>query len=268
MKSISSRSNPWFKTMRQNIRQAGRERAQGGVWLEGIHLCQEYLERVGPPIWAIFSHETLTPNLERLRQAVPHDSVRLLPPDMLAQLGDIAGAQGVGFWVKQPQVALPEQLSGDWVLLDRLQDPGNVGSILRTCAAAGVHQVGLIQGSAAAWSPKVLRAAQGAHFALQIVENLSADWVLQHLQVPLCVTTLEEGANLYQQTLSAPRAWLFGHEGQGVEAHWLERAEQRVFIPQEPLVESLNVAAAVAVCLFEQRRQRQKFSETTPETAS
>ncbi len=276
MKGITSRSNPWFKAMRQDVRQAGRGRGEGGVWLEGVHLCQEYLQRVGAPVWAVFDARRLEKGggadgaargsgdaeagpdaaLQGLLQAVPPDRVVAVPPDMLEQLGDVAGAQGVGFWVNHPGVRHPAALDGDWVLLDRLQDPGNVGSILRTCAAAGITQVGLLAGSAAAWAPKVLRAAQGAHFALKIVEHLEPDWVADHLRVPLCVTTLEGGSDLYSQDLHGPRAWLLGHEGQGVAPHWLGRADQRVFIPQEPGVESLNVAAAAAVCLFEQRRQR------------
>jgi TrmH family RNA methyltransferase len=134
------------------------------------------------------------------------------------------------------------------VVLDRLQDAGNVGSILRSAAAFGFRQVLALKGTAALWSPKVLRAGMGAHFALHLVEGLSvAD--LAGLAVPLVGTSSHQGDWLHQARLPWPCAWVLGHEGQGVSAELAALAGQSVRIAQPGGEESLNVAAAAAICL-------------------
>lgn len=259
MKRIESRTNSWYKTLRQMVRDNAAARAADGIWLEGVHLCQEYLRRVGRPQWAIFDTARLDAaagELGALRQALPPECCVAVPPELLEGLSPIAGAQGVAFWAPLPRTALPAAFTTNCVLLDRLQDPGNVGSILRSCAAAGVAQVVSMAGGASLWSPKVLRAAQGAHFALELFDHCEPEEVVRRLRLPLAVTTLDGGRDLYHYDWRHPTAWLFGHEGRGADPAWLARASHRVFIPQAAGVESLNVAAAAAVCLFEQRRQR------------
>ena len=145
-------------------------------------------------------------------------------------------------------------LAGDWALADRLQDAGNVGSILRSAAAFGVGQVLALQGTAALWSPKVLRAGMGAHFGLRLVEGLQPD-DLAALQVPLVGTSLATDQLLHQAALPRPCAWVLGNEGQGVQAALLARCALQVRIPQPGGEESLNVAAAAAVCFYESQRR-------------
>lgn len=252
---ISSRQNPFIKSLKAWARDAGRD--GGPVWLEGVHLCQEYLQRVGLPARAVFEaprHET--GELRALWRACAGAERVLLDAGLLGAVSEVAGAQGVGFLIEPPRLDAAVRIDTDCVVLDRLQDPGNVGSILRSCAAAGVGTVLLTRGSAAVWSGKVLRAGQGAHFALRLVEGLAPDEVLARLDVPLLATALQGGEALYDASLPAAAAWCFGHEGQGVHASLLAGAAQRVYIPQASGVESLNVAAAAAVCLFEHRRRR------------
>ena len=134
------------------------------------------------------------------------------------------------------------------VVLDRLQDAGNVGSILRSAAAMGFAQVLAIKGTAALWSPKVLRAGMGAHFALHLVEGVSAD-ALPALDVPLLVTSSHRGDFLHQARLPWPCAWVMGHEGQGISPALEGLASASVRIVQPGGEESLNVAAAAAICL-------------------
>jgi len=144
------------------------------------------------------------------------------------------------------------------VLLDGLQDPGNLGSILRTAAAAGIDRVFCGAGTVAAWSPKVLRAGMGAHFILEIVEDADLRALLAETRVPVFATSSHAAEPLYACDLTQPCAWLFGHEGKGVSAELLAYADKRVTIPQNPKIESLNVAASVAICLFEQVRQQRQ----------
>ena len=141
------------------------------------------------------------------------------------------------------------------VVLDRLQDAGNVGAILRSAAAFGVRQVLALKGTAALWSPKVLRAGQGAHFGLRLVEGLAAD-DLAALQVPLVATSSHTDQVLHRVALPSPCAWVMGHEGQGVSGELMARCALTVGVPQPGGEESLNVAAAAAICLYESERQR------------
>jgi TrmH family RNA methyltransferase len=134
------------------------------------------------------------------------------------------------------------------VVLDRVQDAGNVGSILRSASAFGFRQVVAVKGSAALWSPKVLRAGMGAHFALDLIEGVEHA-ALHALQVPLLVTSSHSGEWLHRAALPWPCAWVMGHEGQGVSPALEERSALRIRIAQPGGEESLNVAAAAAICL-------------------
>ncbi len=270
MKRIASRSNPWVKQLRRLARSSAAKQREGWVWLEGVHLCEEYLQRMGMPEVAVFDAQRLersarpggrvagshVDELQALFEKLDAERCVLLEGNLLATVSEVAGDQGVGFLIRQPEYHLSASLSHTCVVLDGIQDPGNVGSIIRTSAAAGVRSVLLLEGTASAWSSKVLRAGQGAHFATHVYDQVSAQDVVACIQIPVLVTSLTEARSLYAGLLPTQCAWVFGREGQGVSEFWLQRATQRIFIPQVDNVESLNVAAAAAVCLFEQRRQR------------
>lgn len=162
---------------------------------------------------------------------------------------------GIMFLVETPQRATPAALSVNAVLLDNVQDPGNVGSILRSAAAAGVEQVFCSPGTAFCWSPKVLRAAMGAHFVLDIFENAELAPLLREAPIATLATSGYAAQRLFDVDLKRPVAWVFGHEGQGVSDELLSLARHQVVIPHLGQVESLNVAACAAVCFFEQVRQ-------------
>jgi TrmH family RNA methyltransferase len=129
-----------------------------------------------------------------------------------------------------------------------VQDAGNVGSILRSAGAFGFRQVVALKGTAALWSPKVLRAGMGAHFGLQLMEGLDPG-DLQALQLPVVVTSSHQGELIQNVRLPQPCAWAFGHEGQGVGPELMAQAAVHVRIGQPGGEESLNVAAAAAICL-------------------
>jgi TrmH family RNA methyltransferase len=154
-----------------------------------------------------------------------------------------------------PAFVLPTQ---SCVVLETVQDSGNLGTILRTAAAAGIQHILLSDGCAQAWSPRVLRAAMGAHFSLNIYEKIDLLSVLPAYQGQLLATGLTQAKSLYSLNLNQSTAWLFGSEGQGLSEQVMRLAKQQVIIPMSTGVESLNVAAAVAVCLFEQRRQQMR----------
>lgn len=256
MKHIESRSNPLYKQLYKWQSSAGRR--DEPVLLEGVNLCESWLAMGKQPKYAIF-------DIERVNQTHLLDLIDKLNPDvcltmsgsLLGNLSSVDTDQGVLF-VAQPTIhPVPEKISESIVMLDRLQDPGNVGAILRTCAAAGIKRVFASVGTAGLWSPKVLRSAQGAHFVLKLHEQMDLMLITEALSIPLIVTTLEEARDLYQTVLPKQAAWVFGNEGQGVAQTLLKRADIRVKIMHDHAVESLNVTVASGVCLFEQRRQHQ-----------
>lgn len=262
MKHISSRENPLYKRvarLARGKRDIGADgTAQHHLVLEGIHLCQAWLEHIGAPEIALFDHESLARNAElsQLAQAIGSDHSVSCESHLMRGLSHLEQGQSVYFVVPAPQTAVPARIEQSSLWLDRVQDPGNVGTLLRIAAAAGIKHVYLSSGCASAWSSKVLRAGQGAHFALSIYEHVDLVAESTTLAIPLLATALVDARPLYELALPAQCVWVFGNEGQGVDPRLLDAATARVYIPQEERVESLNVAAAAAICLFEQRRQQ------------
>jgi TrmH family RNA methyltransferase len=242
---ISSRDNPLLKRLRALAQESAAYRKHGLVWLEGDHLCRALLARGHRPETAIFSEQYWLLASESLRQACEH---RVIIPDaLMAGLSGLESPAGMGFVWALPLAESVAPGVGS-VVLDRLQDPGNVGSILRSAAAMGFVQVVALKGTAALWSPKVLRSGMGAHFALHLVEGVELD-ALAELAVPMLVTSSHQGDFLHQATLPWPCAWVMGHEGQGVQPALEGMAERAIRITQPGGEESLNVAAAAAICL-------------------
>lgn len=255
MKLIESRANPLFKQLFKWQSAAGRRGEP--ILLEGVHLCEAWLDTHGLPQFAIFDQNRLdTQVFKSLISKLPDQICITMPASLLNGLSSVDSSQGVIFIV-QPFIAnIADSISDTVVLLDRLQDPGNVGSLLRTCVAAGIKNVIASVGTAALWSPKVLRSGQGAHFALNLHEHVDLFSIIDRLEIPLIATTLTQASDLFETKLPERCAWVFGHEGQGVDPALLDRADMKVHIQHETgAIESLNVTVAAAICLFEQRRQ-------------
>jgi TrmH family RNA methyltransferase len=253
-------------------------RREGEICIEGEHLCSAYLARGHRPGLALFS-ESAWQRLSMRELAVGAGEVQWVADRLLAQISTLPSPAGVVFVAAVPADATPD-FRASAVLLDRVQDPGNVGSILRTASAMGVRQVWATPGTAALWSPKVLRAGMGAHFGLNLYEGLDVQALTEGLRsadehscvpaapgtsgssqaggerAPWVATSSHAGALLGQVELPAPCVWVLGHEGQGVAPALLQRCQLTVRIPQPGGEESLNVAAAAAICLYESARQR------------
>lgn len=259
MKAITSRDNARYKELKLLASSASARRKAGSTLLDGVHLCAAYLEHVGAPTLCVISEASLE-NAEVgaiLARCEALSTPCLRMPEALYQaLSQVDHGVGLLFIVLTPHTSPPARLTSDAVLLDSLQDPGNLGSILRSAAAAGIKQILCGRGTAAAWSPKVLRAGMGAHFLLSIAEDVDLALVIRDAAVPVLATSSYAAQRLYDVDLAQPTAWLFGNEGRGVAPDLLERASIRIAIPQPGPVESLNVAASAAICLFEQVRQR------------
>ena len=253
VKAITSRDNPLLVRLRKLAADPVAYRKLGEVWIEGEHLCSAFAQRHGVAPQAVISDSGWqTPALRQLASAAAE--VAVVPDALMAGLSTLESPAPVCFvvpWAGAGSV-VADRAS---VVLDRLQDAGNVGNILRSAAAFGFTQVIAMKGTAALWSPKVLRAGMGAHFGLHLVEAATDD-ALASLSMPLLATSSHAARALHELTLPWPCAWVMGHEGQGVSAALMARGAESLRIPQPGGEESLNVAAAAAVCLYESARQR------------
>ena len=244
---ITARDNPLLTRLRKLQKSGTAYRRAGEVWIEGEHLCSALLARGRPALQALASESAWAqPTLRALAQAAPR--VAVTTDVLFAGVSELPSPAGIGFVIALPEAPALAPLAAS-VVLDRLQDAGNVGSILRCAAAFGFRQVLALEGCAGLWSPKVLRAAMGAHFGLDLIEGLQAD-DLQALQVPLLAASVQGASSLHGTTLPWPCAWVFGHEGQGLAPEVAARCALSLRIPQPGGEESLNVAAAAAICLY------------------
>jgi TrmH family RNA methyltransferase len=260
VKTITSRDNAQYKELVKLAGSSSARRKAGRTLLDGVHLCQSYLQLRGMPEQCVVSESALlNPEVMDIvgQLEAKHAHVLGLPDALYNAVSQVEHGVGVMFLIDTPERLVSEPMSVSAVLLDGVQDPGNVGSILRSAAAAGITQVYCSAGTAFCWSPKVLRAAMGAHFVLDIFENVDLAALVREARVQTLATSGYATQRLYDVDLRQPVAWLFGHEGQGVAHDLLAMATHQVVIPHLGQVESLNVAACAAVCFFEQVRQNQ-----------
>lgn len=256
-KHIISRDNPIFKQLKRLAENARERRSEGKTLLDGVHLIESYMAAFGDPDVVIIPEGKSSVEATSLIQALEHISTVMLPTLMFAELTPVTNATGILALVKIPQLPVPEHL--DFVLmLEDIQDPGNLGSILRTAAAAGVNSVYLSTGSTDAWSPKALRGGQGAQFILPIVERADLIAELQNFQGNSYATAMH-GESLYEQDLKQASAFVIGNEGAGLSKQLRAVTTKSITIPMVKSsfgsIESLNAGAAAAVCLFERMRQ-------------
>jgi RNA methyltransferase, TrmH family len=251
--AIASRSNPLLVRVRKLARTPAAYRKLGSVWLEGEHLCQALRTRGRTATHALVTESAWQQaHLRELAAWAPQ--VAVVAETLYASVSALESPAGIGFLIDAPQTQAVRPGVAT-VVLDRVQDAGNVGSILRSASALGFGQVLALEGTAALWSPKVLRAGMGAHFALGLVEGLSAS-DLAALALPLLATSSHSGTPLGEAALPFPCGWIFGHEGQGVAPALLAACDRTLRIPQPGGEESLNVAAAAAICLYATQRAR------------
>lgn len=250
---ITSRDNSSFKALRALV---DDPRRHGQAWLDGIHLVTTCLAR-GTGIRQLLASESgqRSGEIAALLQAAAGVDCVILRDSLFREISGLGSPTGVAAVIDIPPAPAGE-IRGDAVLLDAVQDAGNVGTILRTAAAAGVRDVLLGPGCAGAWSPRVLRAGQGAHFSLAIREQADLAAALAASAATSIATVARGGANLYEIDLTGPIIWLVGNEGAGLSPELAAAARIRATIPLAGGTESLNVAAATAVCLFEAGRQR------------
>jgi TrmH family RNA methyltransferase len=257
MKNVSSRDNAAYKAMKRLVSSAAERRKSGLSVLDGAHLLAAFLDSGGRPEELVLSRAGMeSGEIARLVERSAPARVTLLSDSLYDSLSTVESPTGVLASVRTPA---PRPAPADArlvLLLDDIQDPGNVGTLLRSAAAAGADHVLLSPGCAFAWSPKVLRAAMGAHFVVNVVERADlAAWVGAYKGASVALDGRGD-KSLYDLDLRANVALLVGNEGAGLSPALRDAASVRARIPISKRMESLNAAAAGTVALFEAARQR------------
>lgn len=259
MQRVESRHNERLREVARLIASSRDRRKSGRCVLEGAHLVDVYCDRVGAPETMVVVDDAVAHgDVAQLVARVPPSRTILVSRSLFAEIATLPADIGVLAVVAKPHAALPPP-ARFCLLLEDVQDPGNVGAMIRTAAAAGVEQVLLSRHCAFAWSPKVLRAGQGAHFLTTLVEGVDpVAWIagFQAAGGRVLATVVAGGTPLHVADLCGRLAIAIGSEGGGLSQSLLALADQRVTIPMATGSESLNAAAAAAVALFESVRQR------------
>lgn len=225
--------------------------------LDGVHLLAAYLDCGNQPrhilLNAVAQHdEEIAGLLDRIRD-VP---VTQLDDKLFVELSELKTPTGILALIDIPEPDSRAVQSQFALLLENIQDPGNLGSMLRSAAAAGCDAVFLSPGCADVWSPKVLRAAMGGHFALSVHEHADLPDIAVRFGGITFGTSLQAHESLYDHDYCGNVAFAFGNEGSGLSKELTEALHHAILIPMAGKVESLNAAAAAVVCLFEAVRQR------------
>ena len=283
-KEIRSRKNPHIKLLRDLVMGGRLRRSHNAAWVEGERLCRTYFDtQTSLPILVASDKLLLADLLASAPRGIQSfREVWIIPADCFSEITQIESSLGWGLVIEvpissganddpgsndpgsnetQPSAGRKALMQSAVVIVDRIQDPGNLGALLRSAAAAGIAQCWCITGTVDPWSPKVLRAAMGAHFQMTIRQGVDARQVIDACRLQgfhlLSTANQPDAVSLYSAglQLNQPIAWVFGQEGDGVAQEFLSKA-QVVVIPQTAAVESLNVAVAAGICFFEMRRRQ------------
>ncbi|HFI0695312.1 TPA: TrmH family RNA methyltransferase [Streptococcus suis] len=243
MEVIRSKSNNLIKQIKKLQQKKYR---RSSYLIEGWHLLEEALA-AGASIEHILVVED---HVDRVAQL---EKVTVVSPEIMQDLADSKSPQGVVAQLALPCQELPDQLAGKYLVLEDVQDPGNVGTIIRTADAAGFDGVFLTDKSADIYNMKVLRSMQGSHFHLPIYRLPIGDIfsTLKHHKVEILATILSSQSVDYRQVSpGASFALVMGNEGQGISDFVAEEADQLVHITMPGQAESLNVAIAAGILIF------------------
>jgi len=256
MKHITSPDNPFYKELVKLSSSARQRNKTGQTLLDGTHLLASYVTSGRQPLHLLLTADALdNAEIQTLLKQLPMVPVTRFDNALFAALSELKSVSGLLSLIEVPRENILPHNSQFALLLEEIQDPGNLGSMLRSAAAAGCDHIFLSKGCADAWSPRVLRAAMGGHFVLNIYEDADLHSVAGLFDGTIFAATLMAVTSLYHSRLCGKIAFAIGNEGSGLSAGLISKAIP-VTIPMPGKVESLNAAAAAAICLFEAVRQR------------
>ncbi len=257
---ITSKDNPTVKLAKALLTQARQRKKLAKTVLEGTHLIDSAI-RANFGLDVVIIGENAQKNLEiqqllsQLQQYYPKTPIITISDSLYKDIRSLGESLPIMAIISLPTLNFPTTIHTDCLIINGIQDNGNLGTLLRTSACVGINNIICTIGTASAWSPKTLRASMGANFSLNIYENVAIDTVLQCVKVTKFATSSHTDTIIYQQDLTKPLALIMGHEGQGVDAKLMSQAHP-ITLPQPNGQESLNVAIAGSLCLYEILRQR------------
>ena len=256
MNVLRSRANPRVRRWQRLVRDTKARRAQARALIEGPRLVEACLAAGGTIEELLVSQSGMAKR--EISALVDRAGVELivLSDAVFRAIVDTEAPQGIAAEIAIPAIAPALAESTGGVMLDRIQDAGNVGAILRSAAAFGVQDVLLTTQCADPWSPKVLRAAMGGHFSLRIGASRSPVSDVERFTGKVACAVPRGGVPIASADLEGPVLWIFGSEGEGVRGELAARADLRVTIPMPGAIESMNVAAAAAICFYEASRRK------------
>jgi len=257
MRRIESADNASFKLAHKLYQSARERRKLDQTVLDGVHLLQEYAASGGKPeLVLVTAAGRADPEIATVLARVPEGRCAELSDALFEELSSLKTPSGIVAVIDTPRPApLPRDVEC-CLMMEDIQDPGNVGAMLRSAAAAGVRHVVLSRGCTFAWAPRVVRAAMGAHFRLHIHEQLDLLPLVANFDGNTVAACPRDASPYYDTPLAGRVAILIGNEGAGLPRHLIETASHRATIPMAGGVESINAAAAASVLLFERVRQR------------
>ncbi len=261
---ISSPVNPQLKFARR-VREGKEPEA---IFIEGERLCEEALKS-GLSLIVAFHSPDPSPRSQKILQVLHQQNCYTYEttPEAFEAVSDTVNSQGIIIIAQRALWEFEQVINASSNLImtfDSIQDPGNAGTMMRTAEAAGVQGLAAIKGTTDCTSPKALRSAMGAAFRLPIIANLEAEQIIAacHEQNIIVAATASEGSLVYSDyDWNQPTMVIFGNEANGVKPEILAACDVRLNIPLQAPVESLNVASAAAIILFEAARQRRKGQE-------
>jgi TrmH family RNA methyltransferase len=253
MTVITSRDNPRVRRWRALARDARERREEKRVLIEGEHLVSAFLDS-GGKVEALILSKSGAPGFSALEKRSGKSPV-ILADAVFRAIADTETPTGIAAEIALPVSGFDLKAAKSCVFLEGIQDAGNIGTILRSAAAFGVRHAVLGKGCADAWSPKVLRAGMGAHFSMALVQSADLAPAIAAFGGKVGCTVPHGGISIAQADLSGRVGWIFGAEGQGVSNTLAARATLKVTIPMPGGAESLNVAAAAAICFYEWARR-------------
>ena len=261
MKQINSTANPLYKSVLRLTRSSRARREEGTIVLEGVHLVRAYFERFGPEALELVVRKSAATHPE-VQELARKATAVTMSDALFDTLTSVASPVGILALAPLPIVLTPINLQSFQVWLDGIQDPGNLGAILRSAAAAGASAAHLSADCADPWSPKSLRGGMGAQLILSVQQHDSLEIAAPNLSPRPIACTADAPLSLFEADLTGDVAFVLGGEGGGISESILALAQQTVRIPMRDGIESLNVGAAAAVCFYEWVRRRGVVSGT------
>ena len=252
---ISSRDNPIFKRLKKLAESARARREAQMTLLDGEHLLTAYLDAGGQPHTLVRAASLDATRLGQLAARCSQAKTIVLPDALFSELSPVATPAGMlaeAAWLDPPAIDATPLV----IVLEDIQDPGNLGAMLRTGAAAGATLAVLSKGCHDPWSPKALRGGQGAQFVLPMQTGADLVAWLNAFSGRSVALALAEDSDFYALDLGGALALIAGNEGAGLSAAVCEAATLNAHIPMAGRIESLNASAALAVAVFEAVRQR------------